>query len=170
MTKQEKFFDEQKLDAVTLWELQGWNTTEASKTLGVCRSTLLGWRAAKGQIDERVRIGTKIRPEPKPSTQAYEGDLVNTIKLSSDIDAKMTRGAIIGYCKYKISGFKERSSGAQSSWLNRFIKRHELREYLVAYDFSAQPRNKKIKFHVSMRRKTVFAFGASLGAARHFLN
>ncbi|KAJ8578214.1 hypothetical protein ON010_g994 [Phytophthora cinnamomi] len=50
----------------------------------------------------------------------------------------MTRGAIIDYCRDKISGFKERPSGAQLSWLKRFIKRHELQGYIAAYNFSAE--------------------------------
>ncbi|GMF47365.1 unnamed protein product [Phytophthora fragariaefolia] len=71
------------------------------------------------------------------------------IKLSSDIDAKMTRGVIVDYCSDKIPGFMKRSSGAQLSWLNRFIKRHELREYIATYDFSAQPSKKNLKLCLS---------------------
>ncbi|KAJ8548721.1 hypothetical protein ON010_g10951 [Phytophthora cinnamomi] len=78
-------------------------------------------------------------------TKQEKMTFVNTIKLSSDIDAKMKRDDIIDYYRDNIPGFKKRSSGAQLSWLNRFVKRHELREYIAAYDFSAQPSKKKIK-------------------------
>ncbi|GMF48546.1 unnamed protein product [Phytophthora fragariaefolia] len=61
----------------------------------------------------------------------------------------MTRGGIVDYCSDKIPGFKKRSSGAQLSRLNRFIKRHEHREYIATYDFSAQPSKKKLKLSLS---------------------
>ncbi|GMF23493.1 unnamed protein product [Phytophthora fragariaefolia] len=149
MTKQEMLSDEQKLEALALWEIEEWNTTEASKCLGVGRATLLGWRSSKEHIDERTTFGIKSRPGPESSTHGYEYDLVNMIKLSNDIDAKMTTGVIVDYCSDKIPGFKKRSSGAQLSWLNRFIKRHELREYIATYDFSAQPSKKKLKLSLS---------------------
>ncbi|KAJ8575743.1 hypothetical protein ON010_g3471 [Phytophthora cinnamomi] len=106
------FSDGQKLEALALWQLQEWNKAEASEYLGVCQATLQGWRAAKEDIDERIRIDIKIRPGSESSTHAYEDDLVSTIKLSSDIDAKMTRGPINDY---KIPGFKERVTTATPS-------------------------------------------------------
>ncbi|GMF47777.1 unnamed protein product [Phytophthora fragariaefolia] len=71
------------------------------------------------------------------------------LKLSSDIDAKMMRGVIVDYCSDEIPGFKKQSSGAQLSWLDRFIKRHDLREYVARYEPSAQPSKKELKLSLS---------------------
>ncbi|GMF48547.1 unnamed protein product [Phytophthora fragariaefolia] len=55
--------DEQKLEALAPWEIEEWNTAEASKFLGVSRATLLGWRSSKEQIDERTTLRSRVDPD-----------------------------------------------------------------------------------------------------------
>lgn len=131
------FTDVQKIEALALWELEGWGTSNASRELDIHRTTLLGWRSKKEVLSARVDAGEVVHPGPQPLTHEYEKDIVTTIKLSSDIDAKMTRRAILELCATRIPKFKDLDldEEAQRLWLFRFLRRHDLLNFVAPHDF-----------------------------------